>query len=244
MGLISFGKSIGRKVGMFGGQKAEATEAAQAVAKQALAASQAAGASAEKVALHNQAIAADIQAAIASYGISIQNLVVRFDGQNATLTGTAASQEVKEKALLIAGNTEGVSGVDADGVSVVAPEPPAIYHTVAAGDSLSKIALANYGNMQLFDHIFAANKPMLEHPDLIYPGQVLRVPRLSSHVHTVKSGETLGTIAKFYYGNPKRYTDIFAANTKVLPNADTVSVGQQLVIPLAGPAVDAKAPSA
>ena len=26
--------------------------------------------------------------------------------------------------------------------------------------------------------IFEANKPMLEHPDKIYPGQVLRIPQM------------------------------------------------------------------
>lgn len=241
MGLISFAKSVGRKVGMFGGQKAAANEAAQEVAKQALAASQAAGDAAQKAALSHQALAADIHAAILSHGLEIQGLAVRFDGENAHLSGTAPSQMVKEKAILVAGNTENVGGVDADGMSVVAPEPPAIYHTVVSGDSLSKISLANYGSMQLFDHIFEANKPMLEHPDRIYPGQVLRIPRQSAHLHTVKAGETLGSIAKFHYGNAKRYTDIFAANSATMPNADTVTVGQQIRIPLAGPAVDASA---
>lgn len=240
MGLISFAKSVGRKVGMFGGQKAEAAnQAAQEVARQALAASQAAG----DAALKNKAIAADIAAAIGSHGLEIQGLDVHFDGENATLKGTAPSQAVKEKAILVAGNTEGVGGVDADGMAVVVTEPPAIYHSVVSGDSLSKIALVNYGSMQLYDHIFDANRPMLEHPDRIYPGQVLRIPRVSHHRHTVKAGETLGTIAKFHYGNAKRYSDIFAANTGTLPNADTVSVGQQIVIPLAGPAVDAGAPA-
>ena len=41
---------------------------------------------------------------------------------------------------------------------------------------------------------------MLSHPDEIFPGQVLRIPRASAPVHTVQPGETLGAIAKHWYG--------------------------------------------
>jgi nucleoid-associated protein YgaU len=33
-----------------------------------------------------------------------------------------------------------------------------------------------YGNAMKYPAIFEANKPMLENTDLIYPGQVLRIP--------------------------------------------------------------------
>jgi nucleoid-associated protein YgaU len=49
-------------------------------------------------------------------------------------------------------------------------------YTVAAGDSLSKIAKRVYGNATLWRRIFEANKDRIENPDLIYPGQVLRIP--------------------------------------------------------------------
>ncbi|OYZ03787.1 MAG: peptidoglycan-binding protein LysM, partial [Methylophilales bacterium 16-45-7] len=44
------------------------------------------------------------------------------------------------------------------------------------GDTLSKIAKELYGNANLYMRIFDANKPMLSHPDKIYPGQMLRIP--------------------------------------------------------------------
>ena len=44
------------------------------------------------------------------------------------------------------------------------------------GDTLSKIAKQYYGNANAYMPIFEANKPMLTHPDKIYPGQVLRIP--------------------------------------------------------------------
>jgi nucleoid-associated protein YgaU len=51
-------------------------------------------------------------------------------------------------------------------------------HTVVKGDTLSKIAKAVYGDPMKYPAIFEANKPMLSHPDKIYPGQVLRIPKL------------------------------------------------------------------
>ena len=52
------------------------------------------------------------------------------------------------------------------------------FHTVVSGDSLSKIAKEFYGDAMKYPVIFEANKPMLTHPDKIYPGQVLRIPPL------------------------------------------------------------------
>jgi len=58
-------------------------------------------------------------------------------------------------------------------------EPPeANFYTVQPGDSLSKIAKAQYGNAMKYMVIFEANKPMLSNPDKIHPGQTLRIPPL------------------------------------------------------------------
>lgn len=49
--------------------------------------------------------------------------------------------------------------------------------------------------------------------------------------HTVKSGETLGKIAKQYYGEPAKYQNIFKANSDILKNPDLIHPGQELIIP-------------
>ncbi|WP_179316880.1 LysM peptidoglycan-binding domain-containing protein [Winogradskyella undariae] len=49
--------------------------------------------------------------------------------------------------------------------------------------------------------------------------------------HTVTSGETLGKIAKQYYGQPAKYQKIFEANTDILKNPDVIHPGQELIIP-------------
>lgn len=55
-----------------------------------------------------------------------------------------------------------------------------VFYTVKKGDNLWKIAEAHYGKGKGAKHtaIFEANTPMLTHPDKIYPGQVLRIPAL------------------------------------------------------------------
>jgi len=49
--------------------------------------------------------------------------------------------------------------------------------------------------------------------------------------HTVASGETLGKIAKQYYGDASKYTAIFDANTDILKNPNVIHPDQELVIP-------------
>lgn len=63
------------------------------------------------------------------------------------------------------------------GASSTAPAPAAERtYTVERGDSLSKIAKKLYGNANEWRRIFEANRDQIENPDLIHPGQVLRIP--------------------------------------------------------------------
>lgn len=51
------------------------------------------------------------------------------------------------------------------------------------------------------------------------------------HRHVVNSGETLGKIAKHYYGDAMKYKEIFAANSDILKNPDLIYPDQELIIP-------------
>ena len=110
-------------------------------------------------------------------GFDVENLKVKFDDGVATVWGKTATQEEREKVVLALGNTQGVGQVD-DQMEVVQAAAAAKFYTVAKGDSLSKIAKEFYGDYKQYPTIFEANRPMLEHPDKIYPGQVLRIPAL------------------------------------------------------------------
>jgi nucleoid-associated protein YgaU len=49
-------------------------------------------------------------------------------------------------------------------------------YVVVKGDSLSKIAKRFYGDAQDWKRIFEANRDQIQDPDLIHPGQELRIP--------------------------------------------------------------------
>lgn len=49
-------------------------------------------------------------------------------------------------------------------------------YTVQAGDSLSKIAKREYGDASQWKKIHEANKDLIKNPDLIHPGQTLKLP--------------------------------------------------------------------
>ena len=89
--------------------------------------------------------------------------------------GTAATQETREKVVLALGNVEGIAKVN-DAMQVASASAASRFYTVQKGDTLSKIAKEQYGDANKYPQIFEANKPMLTHPDKIYPGQKLRIP--------------------------------------------------------------------
>lgn len=140
---------------------------------------------------------------ILGLGLKLSALsVIAFQPEKkVALIGRAQSLEDKEKAILAAGNIKGIEAVDdrlrvvAEGADVVAPsvpppapeedlqvelgedeQPSARFYTVVPGDTLSAIAKREYGSASAYPRIFEANRPMLSHPDKIYPGQVLRIP--------------------------------------------------------------------
>ncbi|HRH74699.1 peptidoglycan-binding protein LysM [Zoogloea sp.] len=160
MGLLSFVREAGEK--LFGRKDVEQAKADNAQ---------------DKLAELNQKAAASITAYIAAQGFDTSGLTVAFDGASSTVSvgGVVADQATREKVLLCCGNVDGVEHVN-DGLTVTNPEPEAQFHTVARGDTLSAIAKTYYGNANAYMKIFEANKPMLGHPDKIYPGQKLRIP--------------------------------------------------------------------
>ena len=71
------------------------------------------------------------------------------------------------------------------GGSSTAPSPPPTpappksaprTYTVVSGDSLSKIAKNIYGDANKWRKIYEANTDIIKNPDMIRPGQVLKIP--------------------------------------------------------------------
>jgi len=56
-------------------------------------------------------------------------------------------------------------------------------------------------------------------------------PASQERIHTVVSGDTLSSIANEYYGDASKWTKIFEANRDILPDANSLKLGQNLKIP-------------
>lgn len=95
-----------------------------------------------------------------------------------TVSGQTETNADREKIILAMGNIDCIGCVE-DNITVTNPEPEAKFHVVKSGDTLSKISKEVYGDPMKYNVIFEANRPMLEHPDKIYPGQTLRIPVMS-----------------------------------------------------------------
>ncbi|MBT0724782.1 peptidoglycan-binding protein LysM [Rosenbergiella sp. S61] len=129
----------------------------------------------DSVSSHDDA-ATKIQDHLKKLGIpGADNVQVNVDGDKATVSGDGISQELKEKILVAVGNVAGISNVE-DNVKVSDAAAESKFYTVKSGDTLSSIAKHVYGDANQYNKIFEANKPMLSHPDKIYPGQSLRIP--------------------------------------------------------------------
>lgn len=152
MGLFSFIKEKGAKI--FGKKEQEAPVE-------------------EKKSLQAQALLDYVK----QLGLPYNKIKLSVTDDDVKVEGEVAAQADAEKIVLAIGNVEGVDQVD-NLMTVATPAPQAQFYTVVSGDTLSKISKTFYGDANKYNTIFEANKPMLTHPDKIYPGQVLRIPNL------------------------------------------------------------------
>ncbi len=109
-------------------------------------------------------------------GLDTKGLDIKVDGDKVVIDGEAVDQETKEKIILAAGNVEGIGAVEDKSSVKGGTKGKENFVTVEKGDTLSDISKRVYGDANQYNKIFEANKPMLKSPDLIYPGQVLRIP--------------------------------------------------------------------
>jgi len=120
--------------------------------------------------------------------VPIDGLVVSVEDGVVTLAGVAKDNATREKAILIAGNIEGVEAVNAD--QLVSPEiieastpaseaPTSEFYTIQEGDTLWAIAQKYYGDGNKYQHIVDENLEVIKDADKIYPGQTIRIPDIA-----------------------------------------------------------------
>ena len=137
--------------------------------------------------------AADVEKLLAeNLGNRIQGLKAEVSDAKVALSGICDCLPTKEKAILLSGNVKGIETVDGDKLEVSsagsAAQQPATaelieneesrFYEIKSGDTLSKIAKQFYGNANKYPLIFEANREVIKHPDKIYPGQMIRVPKM------------------------------------------------------------------
>ena len=68
--------------------------------------------------------------------------------------------------------------------------------------------------------------------DLTFSEPAPEEPKQKFEIYEIKSGDTLGAIAKTYYGKASLYTRIHEANMELIPDANKIYPGQKIQIPL------------
>jgi nucleoid-associated protein YgaU len=134
----------------------------------------------------NEAIKNEIETSFEE--LPVQGLVVEVNDETVALGGVATDVATKEKAILIAGNVEGISQVNADQLVTLDQissenvreeevfEP--VFYTIQKGDTLWGIATDFYKDGSKYPLIVDANIEVIKDADLIYPGQAIRIPEL------------------------------------------------------------------
>lgn len=102
---------------------------------------------------------------------------VSFDNGVVSISGDAATPDAMEKAVLMAGNVQGVEKVEVGGMNAPAQTANVEFYEIEKGDTLSGIAKQFYGNAMDYPKIFEANREVIKDPDLIFPGQKIRIPK-------------------------------------------------------------------
>jgi len=110
-----------------------------------------------------------------SLNLNVQDFDLDYNSGVVKVYGQVSSDTDKNMILTALKSADGISSVD-NRISVVAPAVQT--YVVKAGDSLSKIAKAHYGDPMKYKEIFAANTDLLDDPNKIFPGQELKLPNL------------------------------------------------------------------
>lgn len=115
-------------------------------------------------------------------------------------------------------------------------DPPLLlttrHYIVREGDTLSDISTWFYGSADFVSTILEFNKDTISDPDLIYPGQSLKIQELPyPFIYRVRPGDNLWDLSVRFYGNTSSIATIIEANSASVTDPDLIYAGSDLLIP-------------
>ena len=120
--------------------------------------------------------AGKIKAMIEADNPGIKDLGVTYKDGAVSLSGSGWA-EALQKAVLMAGNVQGVGAVEIEGGQAAKVDDGTQYYIIKQGDTLSAIAKQHYGDANKYPKIFEANREVIKDANLIFPGQKIRIPK-------------------------------------------------------------------
>ncbi len=159
----------------------------------------------------------------------VENLIVKYDSGLVTLCGNCDTVKTKEKAILVAGNIEGVERVDASELLAPQPAPPVqeTTRTVAAPTQPAPAPQAKPTATPTAPPAAPQAKPA----PTTAPQPEATQSADSSVFYTIQKGDTLSKVSKQFYGDPNKYRYIVEENSGVIEDADKIYPGQTIRIP-------------
>lgn len=140
-------------------------------------------------------------------GSQIIELTAEVNEGEVVLTGTCESNAAKEKAVLIAGNINGVASVN--------------YFKLRVADGGTSSDTSDEEAEKAIDEAADADTKQADEGS----------SSEETEFYTIASGDTLSKLAKRYYGDAGKYTVIFDANLEVIKDPNKIYVGQTIRIP-------------
>ena len=131
-------------------------------------------------------------------------------------TDAEAAQNIKQHLEI---KTSGISNIEVefdDGVATICGD--------CVNQATKDNAVLMVGNIQGVEKVIA--------DDMRVPPPKEEEPEEKVEFYEIVSGDTLGGIAKKFYGNPSKYTKIFEANRDIIEDPNKIYPGQKIKIPM------------
>lgn len=176
-----------------------------------------------KLQKHSGTYTGNMRAALKAAGFEVLTASKYLTSGDYLLAGDILLNDRHHTATVVSDGAKAVSGGTASGNSGGNTSSTEQAYTVKSGDTLSKIAAA-YGTT--YQKLASYNG--IANPNIIYVGQIIKIPASGVTTYTVKKGDSLWAIAAAKLGDGTRYNEIKTLNGLT---SNTIYAGQVLKIP-------------